>query len=133
MLFLFLLVRRPPRSTRTDTLFPYTTLVRSLTSAELHGMARRSVEMAAAYANERIQFGKPIGANQGIAHPLADLIMDIDGAQLLCWWAAARLAEGAADAAAIISMSFRSEEHTSELQSLMRISYAAFCLKNKNK
>ncbi|EQB06267.1 acyl-CoA dehydrogenase [Sphingobium baderi] len=77
-----------------------------LTAAELNGMARRSVEIAAAYACERIQFGKPIGANQGIAHPLADLIMDIDGAQLLNWWAAARVAEGAADAAASVSMSF---------------------------
>ena len=77
-----------------------------LTAAELHGMARRAVELAAAYACERIQFGQPIGANQAISHPLADLLIEIDGARLLCWWAAGRIAEGAPDAAASVSMSF---------------------------
>ncbi|MBA3053442.1 MAG: acyl-CoA dehydrogenase [Sphingomonadales bacterium] len=77
-----------------------------LTAAELNGMARRTVELATAYASERIQFGKPIGTYQGIAHPLANLIMEIDGGQLLNWWAASRLADGASDAGATISMSF---------------------------
>src|SRR3546814_6917141 len=75
-LFFFLMIRRPPRSTRTDTLFPYTTLFRSPADRH-HGISRR----------------------------------------LKRWLTTTR----------------RSEEHTSELQSLMRISYAVFCLKKKNK
>src|SRR3546814_4681578 len=84
------MIRRPPRSTRTDTLFPYTTLFRS---AEL---ARH---IAAAAPQRR--------ANRGGAGGSAAF-------------------EAAVDVG-------RSEEHTSELQSLMRISYAVFCLKKKNK
>src|SRR3546814_16777210 len=76
----FLMIRRPPRSTRTDTLFPYTTLFRSraypITSFTSSGNARSS------------------------------------------FW--------------LLPIQARSEEHTSELQSLMRISYAVFCLKKKN-
>src|SRR3546814_21083389 len=78
--FFFLMIRRPPRSTRTDTLFPYTTLFRS-----------------PALTIKRVGSKRGSGAiDKGIA---------------IC----------------------RSEEHTSELQSLMRISYAVFCLKKKNK
>src|SRR3546814_4360422 len=85
--FFFLMLRRPPRSTRTDTLFPYTTLFRSSPSgARRHGArAGHHDRSAARHADPR----RPHG-----------------------------------DAA-------RSEEHTSELQSLMRISYAVFCLKKK--
>src|SRR3546814_20796846 len=85
--FFFLMIRRPPRSTRTDTLFPYTTLFRS---------------------------GWPVPAGASLVGVLA-----------------------AAVAAKVRRRSFeqwqclRSEEHTSELQSLMRISYAVFCLKKK--
>src|SRR3546814_4542623 len=82
--FFFLMIRRPPRSTRTDTLFPYTTLFRS----ERHGGAPRK---------ERDERGER----------------------------SQRRLE--------VSAALRSEEHTSELQSLMRISYAVFCLKKKNK
>src|SRR3546814_10012630 len=89
------MIRRPPRSTRTDTLFPYTTLFRSLAHRRVvlprfrdqHQLGRRRVAPGAAqHFEHRIQCG-------GI----------------------------------------RSEEHTSELQSLMRISYAVFCLKKKRK
>src|SRR3546814_7546243 len=83
------MIRRPPRSTRTDTLFPYTTLFRSFTSAVLSNSELRWLA-----TNPDPHF-----------------------------------------AAATISTLFeveRSEEHTSELQSLMRISYAVFCLKKKN-
>src|SRR3546814_1604485 len=86
--------RRPPRSTRTDTLFPYTTLFRStrLDAAEHHHVAGA---------------GPGIGALQAVEPDnLQPLILGI----------------GRDD---------RSEEHTSELQSLMRISYAVFCLKKK--
>src|SRR3546814_11061320 len=90
-IFFFLMIRRPPRSTRTDTLFPYTTLFRSI----------------------GIEFVGPIlaGAAQ-VAQPLVRRALP------------ALVAE--------FGERFRSEEHTSELQSLMRISYAVFCLKKKN-
>src|SRR3546814_12271718 len=87
LLFFFLMIRRPPRSTRTDTLFPYTTLFRSLFDGGLIA----------------------IGASLSL----------LGRAQLLAIWRARRHRK-------------RSEEHTSELQSLMRISYAVFCLKKKN-
>src|SRR3546814_18255358 len=83
----FLMIRRPPRSTRTDTLFPYTTLFRSLGDA--------AVDAEHEQQNH---------------HDIADQL---------------------APAAIVLRPVFRSEEHTSELQSLMRISYAVFCLKNK--
>src|SRR3546814_9896276 len=91
------MIRRPPRSTRTDTLFPYTTLFRSKDPEALprHGRAELP--------------GDPRRACQ---HPLPPGLR--------------RLAGGAA------ALAGRSEEHTSELQSLMRISYAVFCLKKKN-
>src|SRR3546814_18605958 len=91
LFFFCLMIRRPPRSTRTDTLFPYTTLFRSegspLTIRPLDIHTNRARQKCAALARQ---------------HELA------------------------------ITISQRSEEHTSELQSLMRISYAVFCLK-KNK
>src|SRR3546814_10357547 len=88
------MLRRPPRSTRTDTLFPYTTLFRS---RDLHQAARRS--------------GEAVGvATRALAAPRLS---------------SRGLAPGP------IAQTVRSEEHTSELQSLMRISYAVFCLKKK--
>src|SRR3546814_8173192 len=112
MFFFFLMIRRPPRSTRTDTLFPYTTLFRSLTKSAFllqflefwinngkqlednghtnvwHNSQRQNTHLAKGVAGEKIDHGE----------------------------------QAAAD---------RSEEHTSELQSLMRISYDVFCLKKK--
>src|SRR3546814_7283589 len=88
--FFFLMIRRPPRSTRTDTLFPYTTLFRSA-RLQVQRRARR-----AGVSDEIALVARPPGREVG--H---------DG--------------------------LRSEEHTSELQSLMRISYAVFCLKKKIK
>src|SRR3546814_10570045 len=78
------MIRRPPRSTRTDTLFPYTTLFRSL-------------------------------VHEAVAEDDCPVVHQLGGLE------AAQLAKAA----------MRSEEHTSELQSLMRISYAVFCLKKK--
>src|SRR3546814_8164166 len=86
LFFVFLMIRRPPRSTRTDTLFPYTTLFRSIRSAPTGRSGRGT--------------------------------------------AASRLTVSRAAAPRTPA---RSEEHTSELQSLMRISYAVFCLKKKKK
>src|SRR3546814_10905403 len=96
--FFFLMIRRPPRSTRTDTLFPYTTLFRSSTLGAR--TARR-------YNNLRGTWVK-LGGDCCAGH------IGIPPPRL-------RARRG------------RSEEHTSELQSLMRISYAVFCLKKKNK
>src|SRR3546814_14183699 len=93
----FLMIRRPPRSTRTDTLFPYTTLFRS---------PRHYCLLAG-----RCDCSGSIGAVH--RQPQAD------GDEGGRW---RRSDDG----------DWRSEEHTSELQSLMRISYAVFCLKKKN-
>src|SRR3546814_9942689 len=87
------MIRRPPRSTRTDTLFPYTTLFRS-----------------ALRGNENVALLGVESSGEG----------EFDLLRALC--------AGARD----VDLAARSEEHTSELQSLMRISYAVFCLKNKN-
>src|SRR3546814_10321044 len=94
----FLMVLRPPRSTRTDTLFPYTTLFRSTLSK------REGVERASALEPD----------DPAITDSLA--------------WAYFRLGD---TAKALPLLQERSEEHTSELQSLMRNSYAVFCLKKK--
>src|SRR3546814_6398096 len=90
--FFFLMIRRPPRSTRTDTLFPYTTLFRSaLTVFDLKTFIASQPTTQLGY-----DYLKLATALQGI-----------------------------------VNREQRSEEHTSELQSLMRISYAVFCLKKK--
>src|SRR3546814_7159227 len=96
------MIRRPPRSTRTDTLFPYTTLFRS----EAGGL--RTGEAAAGIPP--LRFHEPVGRRP------------------VC---SAGRREG--ERGSQVGWPKRSEEHTSELQSLMRISYAVFCLKKKNK
>src|SRR3546814_4764964 len=100
------MIRRPPRSTRTDTLFPYTTLFRSAQLRDDHRAADRMP------ASRRA--GAAPDAAQGQCDGRASLAVDADH---VC---------------AVPAHSRRSEEHTSELQSLMRISYAVFCLKKKN-
>src|SRR3546814_2404554 len=111
--FFFLMIRRPPRSTRTDTLFPYTTLFRSLRARfGGDGGARQHPRdlLAARGVVERAY----VGAGD-------DAVMAFGDQQML--------ASACGDLRAV----GRSEEHTSELQSLMRISYAVFCLKKKRK
>src|SRR3546814_5053138 len=104
------MIRRPPRSTRTDTLFPYTTLFRSVGQLAHHagGQVRGDREAQADVAGHRAARVEACG---------------VEADQL-----AGEVDQRAAGVARI-----RSEEHTSELQSLMRISYAVFCLKKKNK
>src|SRR3546814_2920318 len=92
------MIRRPPRSTRTDTLFPYTTLFRS------PGPAQR------------------LTVTGGLPCRCALLVSSLS--------ASLRFNESSSASPAVAA---RSEEHTSELQSLMRISYAVFCLKKKTK
>src|SRR3546814_5046564 len=110
------MIRRPPRSTRTDTLFPYTTLFRS--------REFQIIEKANALFLVRVRFieGTP-------ASPKTDL-----SSQLFQWRdGQLELVEEFPTFGGTDASYFRSEEHTSELQSLIRISYAVFCLKKKNK
>src|SRR3546814_10204099 len=96
------MIRRPPRSTRTDTLFPYTTLFRSGADAG------------------------PVVLIDAVFKDVPDKIV-----VLLHRWFLGPRALDRLDRLARLAQ--RSEEHTSELQSLMRISYAVFCLKKKKK
>jgi len=77
---------------------------RLLQSAMLAGLARRALEMAAEYARDRHQFGRAIGGFQGIAHPLADSLVDIDGSKLLNWRAVWAIATAQSDAQAAPAM-----------------------------
>src|SRR3546814_9305367 len=117
--FVFLMLRRPPTSTLTDTLFPYTALFRSLTRR----FPQLDVRLAAGLDrldgrghdprrhNGNYVDGCRLARLAGVDHDVDQVLVDDDGCD--------RLAPE------------RSEEHTSELQSLMRISYAVFCLKKK--
>src|SRR3546814_10243973 len=96
------MIRRPPRSTRTDTLFPYTTLFRS----EIMPPFRNAMRLV-----DREQRGRPRLHQRAEALARRALGRDIEKVEF--------------------AVAIRSEEHTSELQSLMRISYAVFCLKKK--
>src|SRR3546814_3952142 len=109
-MFFFLIKRRPPRSTRTDTLFPYTTLFRS------DGTRRRGLAVA------------PVGQSHAARRPPgahADAESHRQDHRRL------HRRQGGAGALLHLRLRHRSEEHTSELQSLMRLSYAVFCLKKK--
>src|SRR3546814_8952661 len=161
------MIRRPPRSTRTDTLFPYTTLFRS----QLQG--RRSFEGGARSRREtgwrggihgegKGRVGRSLNGRKGAGRPRAHLRpaaaasprRELDGygirsrttgrqsqpfvlfegdrtqeAHLVHPWRADHLPPAVLCAAA----GYRSEEHTSDLQSLMRNSYSVFCLKKNNK
>src|SRR3546814_7075820 len=99
------MIRRPPRSTRTDTLFPYTTLF-------------RSVEQGCKTPQRLIDHALPAKGSMRV----------ITVSFLMKWCCSA-----APTCPMTTTSNVRSEEHTSELQSLMRISYAVFCLKKKKK
>src|SRR3546814_2095555 len=119
------MVRRPPRSTRTDTLFPYTTLFRSVVDQHID-MAAEPVQRLRPKRFGRARMGEVGGdaaflAAAGMAHDIVRGKRRRDG------FADAPAGAGDED------VELRSEEHTSELQSLMRISYAVFCLKKKKK
>src|SRR3546814_5325905 len=108
--------RRPPRSTRTDTLFPYTTLFRSRPPGpEIRLLSDlRTATPARAFAHQldrRAARARTRSAQHGLESR--------GGCLRLC------------RPFCVLAMGLRSEEHTSELQSLMRISYAVFCLKKK--
>src|SRR3546814_2268357 len=96
------MIQRPPRSTRTDTLFPYTTLFRSLERREASAREERR--------------------GLGVEDAVADMPHLTEAMLVTLGEAGIKTLDDLAD---------RSEEHTSELQSLMRISYAVFCLKKQ--
>jgi alkylation response protein AidB-like acyl-CoA dehydrogenase len=75
-----------------------------LIAAALSGLSREAIRLAAAYACERSAFGQRIGTYQAISHPLADLIVDVDGGKLLTWRAIRDIADRQPDAAAEISL-----------------------------
>src|SRR3546814_2058483 len=102
------MIRRPPRSTRTDTRFPYTTLFRSVADYRGSKTLYRHFAAVRTYVDVQRYYGKE--------------------AQRIAVRAAYEASEVMDQRVDVI----RSEEHTSELQSLMRISYAVFCLKKKN-
>src|SRR3546814_18064330 len=104
--FFFLMIRRPPRSTRTDTLFPYTTLFRSDGMNIFDGQCRRTQHDVLSGRLHRAERQGNVRHGRG--------------------------AFNVSNRRAAATRATRSEEHTSELQSLMRISYAVFCLKKKN-
>src|SRR3546814_2521885 len=105
------MIRRPPKSTRTDTLFPSTTPFRSI---EHDGPGTGADErLGNGAANKTATAGHICGAAVKIEGPLTNGHVDDGKPEML-------------------PQGRRSEEHTSELQSLMRISYAVFCLKKKN-
>src|SRR3546814_2564855 len=125
---------RPPRSTRTDTLFPYTTLFRTLRrqlqpqrrGEQRHPTLRRAIDRGVGIAHQPgvgddVDDAAPAFDQRRDGVPAAEeraLQVDVDGA----------VPVGFGD---LLRGTLRSEEHTSELQSLMRISYAVFCLKKK--
>src|SRR3546814_9766533 len=121
------MIRRPPRSTRTDTLFPYTTLFRSLFAGP--GRRRRD----AAFRIHRRNQCRHGGIGGGAANqPWLSEILSRHG-QYAARHRELDVVHERPSRKAALGAGPRSEEHTSELQSLMRISYAVFCLKKKNK
>src|SRR3546814_3384406 len=98
------MIRRPPRSTRTDTLFPYATLFRSTFHDQMEA-ARKTLDQLNELYERVSRVSTQMEVFSGVVSQLSQRAQSVDD---------------------------RSEEHTSELQSLMRISYAVFCLKKKN-
>src|SRR3546814_3155259 len=134
-IFFFLMIRRPPRSTRTDTLFPYTTLFRSRAGDALtipdyftNRFADHDRVLRVLSAIVILVFFAVYCASGVVAGArLFESVFGLPYEQALWWGAAATIIY------TLVGGFLRSEEHTSELQSLMRISYAVFCLKKKKK
>lgn len=94
-----------------------------LRAAWLVGAGTRAIEMGSAYASERKQFGKPIGAFQGVAFPLADSFTDMEGARLLVWRTIWGISQGQEDAAALCTLSdwFASTAARTAVQRSLRV------------
>src|SRR3546814_6722591 len=131
------MIRRPPRSTRTDTLFPYTTLFRSLDGVRHLLAAALRDRLGAGLLAERLE-GRAdhvvgIRGADRLGHHIGNAQRFEDGAHRAAGDDAGPRGRRAQRDLAGAEMAARSEEHTSELQSLMRISYAVFCWKKKKK
>src|SRR3546814_9559498 len=126
ILFFFLMIRRPPRSTRTDTLFPYTTLFRPV-GADFLRHSLGHLDQQASPVLDRAAIG--VGAHvrrlaQELVEQIAIGAMHLDTVEARLARVGGRRPEILDDAGDLV----RSEENQSELQSLMRITYAVFCL-----
>src|SRR3546814_1035321 len=118
------MIRRPPRSTRTDTLFPYTTLFRSPDAIFVNAtvdsvyfsdsLAVNNVSLSNYIRNDSLNFNIKLSNDDNANRLDINALIEVDSSR-----------------AAFSILPSRSDEHTSELQSLMRISYAVFCLKKK--
>src|SRR3546814_9746331 len=111
------MIRGPPRSTRTDTLFPYTPLFRSIVW-DRRAYAFLNADKAPDTVNPSLWRQARLNAIHGLFEVVPDKIWQVRGYDI--------------SVMTIIRGDTRSEEHTSELQSLMRNSYAVFCLTKKN-
>src|SRR3546814_3180305 len=130
------MIRRPPRATRTDTLFPYTTLFRSAADAEsffhegvpvLGDEVEARVTADCAAQDRVVPVHRELGLVEELVGVLTDRVGEPATGQLpLGLRVVEQLGDGCPVTDGLVD---RSEEHTSELQSLMRISYAVFCLK----
>src|SRR3546814_1878939 len=122
------MIRRPPRSTLTDTLFPYTTLFRSHVFRKCEIRVESALQMVIEYAANA-----PVHAAMGNEEII--ICPFFEARIVICIMRLARLPESSVEvrSVGIVRNGWRSEEHTSELQSLMRISYAVFCLKKKTR
>src|SRR3546814_10049357 len=134
------MIRRPPRSTRTDTLLPYTTLFRSRKNAINEALFGGNVPDDLDHCNPYAR----IIADEALRRGIAVEVLDADAGYLALTHGGRRIVtrESLSELTSAVAMSrcddkritrkvVRSEEHTSELQSLMRSSYAVFCLQKK--
>src|SRR3546814_9811149 len=127
LIFFFLMIRRPPRSTRTDTLFPYTTLFRSGPWPIAAAQQRRLFAARSTRCSHRAWHGQALRPPLCRLHPY-DFRPPPTAPR--SWIALGRQAGPQSRyRRQVPCQPARSEEHTSELQSLMRISYAILCLK----
>src|SRR3546814_2192234 len=114
LFFFFLRIRRPPRSTRTDTLFPYTTLFRSMVEETFRLVWTFFLMVKPSTSAPSLIRSRSVSLDYGLVFQVST-------------------SPPSESRSRSVSLASRSEEHTSELQSLMRISYAVFCLKNNKK
>src|SRR3546814_4382375 len=133
------MVRRPPRSNRTDTLFPSLALVRSGHAGRMAGVLRRRrrrVEQAVELGEAHVPPGSVPGCDRLMAEQVGEhqprpgaVRQQLEPQELAAPGEREHLGRVVGHDGAAEEGTVRSEEHTSELQSLMRISYAVFCLK----
>src|SRR3546814_6650398 len=122
--FFFLMIRRPPRSTRTDTRFPYTTLFRSAGQPDRLDHGALPQRLPGPLDLQILDRDDAVPVREDVPCRIQDL-------DQVCCRGLRRSLDGGEPFARSFIIDIRSEEHTSELQSLMRISYAVFCLKKK--